>query len=38
MPYTAFYVVLERDVAAVAVEYASRDYVSRVTKRVEGAR
>ncbi len=33
-PYMAFYTVQQRDVVVVALEYASRDYVTRVAGRV----
>jgi len=37
-PYLAFYTVKDGDVVVVAVEYATRDYVARITKRTEEAR
>lgn len=37
-PYMAFYTVRDGDVVVVAVEYATRDYVARITKRTEAAR
>lgn len=37
-PYIAFYAVVGEDVVVVAVEYATRDYVDRVTRRSQGAR
>jgi hypothetical protein len=33
-----FYTVVDGDVVVVAVEYATRDYVDRITRRTEGAR
>jgi len=35
-PYLAFYTVNGDDVVIVAVEYATRDYVDRISKRTEG--
>jgi hypothetical protein len=35
-PYLAFYTVKGEDIFVVAVEYATRDYVERVTKRTQG--
>lgn len=37
-PYMAFYMINGDDVIIVAVEYATRDYVDRVTKRTEAAK
>jgi plasmid stabilization system protein ParE len=37
-PYIAFYTVKGSDVVVVAVEYATRDYVDRVTNRVRSGR
>lgn len=37
-PYILFYTVVDKDVVVVAVEYATRDYVDRITKRTQGAR
>ena len=36
-PYHAFYTVKDGDAVVVAVEYATRDYVDRITKRTAGA-
>jgi hypothetical protein len=36
-PYLAFYTVKDGDVVVVAIEYATRDYVARITKRTQGA-
>jgi len=37
-PYLAFYTVKEGDVIVVAMEYATRDYIDRIAKRVRGVR
>jgi plasmid stabilization system protein ParE len=37
-PYIAFYTVKDSEVVVVAVEYATRDYVDRVTNRVRDRR
>ncbi|MBX3233292.1 MAG: hypothetical protein KIT84_33390 [Labilithrix sp.] len=37
-PYMVFYTVVEKDIVIVAVEYATRNYVERVTRRTEKAR
>ena len=36
-PYMLFYTVVDGDVVVIAVEYATRDYVDRITRRTEGA-
>ncbi len=36
-PYVVFYTVKESDIIVVAVEYATRDYVERVSKRSAGS-
>lgn len=35
-PYMLFYMVVDKDVVVVAVEYATRDYVDRITRRTQG--
>jgi len=37
-PYLVFYAVKETEVVVVAVEYATRDYVARITPRIVGAK
>jgi plasmid stabilization system protein ParE len=37
-PYLVFYTVKDGDVVVVAVEYATRDYVARISQRTEGAK
>jgi plasmid stabilization system protein ParE len=37
-PYMPFYTAVDANVVVVAVEYATRDYVDRITRRTERAR